>query len=84
MLALRICQVSILFLVDATGSMKKKIDTVKDNFIGIVEGVRAEHRNVKTISTAVIAYRDLDQGENHFDLLDFTEDMATFTAFLKG
>ena len=75
-------QVSILFLLDTTGSMSSYINGVKDQINHIVKGV--EDSGCQIEGLAFIGYKDHSDGVNHFETLEFTKKIASFKSFLKN
>uniref|UniRef100_A0AC34G222 VWFA domain-containing protein n=1 Tax=Panagrolaimus sp. ES5 TaxID=591445 RepID=A0AC34G222_9BILA len=80
--------VEICFLVDATGSMQKHINGVKDSINQIVNLLKQPNDDIslRKKSTAnklrlsMVAYRDFCDS-NRFEILDFTESVANFKNF---
>ena len=71
--------VDIVFLMDATGSMKPCIDAVKDNlrmFIGELTGGANNQAPVKEWRAKVVAYRDYIYDSEPLVDHDFTDDPA--------
>ena len=68
-------------MIDATGSMGSYINSVKNGINNIVTRIHA-HFEAAVVRVAFVAYRDYGDGAEHFEILDFTEDIAQFTEFV--
>ena len=73
--------VDVAFMMDATGSMASYIRTVKDGINNITNRIHREFEGA-IVRVAFVAYRDYEDGANHFEILDFTEDITLFTEFV--
>lgn len=77
------CQrVSICFVLDTTGSMGSYIDGVKNQINSIVRKLQASR--VEVVGIAFVGYKDWCDGEDHFEILPFTDSISDFTAFISG
>ncbi len=73
--------VDMCFLVDCTSSMEICIDEVKSNISKITKEVSKFFPDLK-VRLAFVGYRDLDDGEYRFSILDFVEFIPTFESFV--
>lgn len=69
----------IAFVVDTTGSMGKYIAGVKEQVNTIVQMLSRRQLNVHT---AFVGYKDHCDGVDHFELLPFTTNIASFRTFV--
>ena len=74
--------VTICFLVDTTGSMEDYIRGVKKDIKQMVQAIRRSHAVVGGVS--FVGYKDWCDGENHFEILEFTDNLDTFDQFLSA
>lgn len=72
----------MLFIIDATGSMKNIISGVKNHIDEIVNKVKNDETN-SIIRLGIVAYRDYFDNPN-FEIFNFTEDIQEFRLFLNN
>ncbi len=75
--------VDLAFIMDSTGSMQSLIDSVKANIKVIVQKIRATNPNLN-LRLAFVAYRDLCDGNNQFEVMDFDSSIPHFEDFLTN
>jgi hypothetical protein len=75
-------RVSVCFLSDTTASMKKYIAGVRDQCKDIVGTLEASGCQISGL--AFVGYKDWSEGEDHFEVLPFTEDMDAFVTFVDS
>ena len=75
-------RVNVLFLLDATNSMKKYLDTVKMQIKDIAKRLEADHSHM-SLYLGVVAYRDYEV-PTRFESLPFTACIETFEGFIEG
>lgn len=73
----------ILFIIDATGSMKNVINGVKKHIQDLVNSIYNSGTNTKIIRLSIVAYRDYNDSPL-YENLDFTEDINKFKNFLEN
>lgn len=73
-------RVSVCFLSDTTGSMESYIAGVRDQCKDIVGTLEASGCQISGL--AFVGYKDWSEGEDHFEVLPFTEDMDAFVKFV--
>lgn len=76
-------KVDLAFILDCTVSMKKHIDDVKVNIRSIVERLRKSHRSL-CLRLALVGYRDIRDGDDRFEVFDFTSDVNRFQGHLAS
>jgi hypothetical protein len=78
--------IDLAFLLDATGSMNRHINDTKHVVRRLVTRarMRALKIDVKTMRLGLVAYRDFQDGERHFETLQFTEEETKFNRFLEN
>eukprot|EP00475_Leptophrys_vorax_P033438 TRINITY_DN52526_c0_g2_i1.p1 TRINITY_DN52526_c0_g2~~TRINITY_DN52526_c0_g2_i1.p1 ORF type:complete len:592 (+),score=153.08 TRINITY_DN52526_c0_g2_i1:3190-4965(+) len=76
-------KVDLCFMVDCTGSMSSHISAVRDQIKAIVQKLKSSSANAK-IFLSFLGYRDLCDGANQYSILDFTEDVDAFEAYVAG
>ena len=77
------CSTDLLFLMDCTNSMRRSIDTVKENVKKIVDDISKAFYNEAQIRIAVVGYRDHGAKSNN-EALDFTTSTDQVFSFLDG
>lgn len=75
-------RVSLLFLLDTTGSMRGHITGVKLQIKHIIKSVQDSGCKVDVLS--FVGYKDHCDGPNHFEILPFTKNVSDFESFLDG
>ena len=71
----------VCFLIDATSSMQRLIDSVRSKIVEILNQLKAQHE--LRLEVAVVAYRDTTEEPDHdCEMLPFTLDVAAAEAFL--
>ena len=73
--------VDVAFMIDATASMGANIKAAKNSITTIVTDVKKAFRN-NTVRMAFVAYRDYSEGSGRIEMLDFTEDVDSFSTAL--
>ena len=73
--------ISLCFLLDTTGSMISYINGVKEQIINIINEINNSGCRLKGI--AFVGYKDWSDGENHFEIMDFTQDINVFKNFIS-
>jgi len=76
-------KVDLAFIIDATGSMSSYIDAVKRNIREVVSKVLSTNGNLN-LRLAVVAYRDIADGSNRYEVLDFVSIIGDFEHFLSS
>lgn len=76
-------KVDLAFVIDCTGSMAPHIQNVKDNIKKIVRKVRKVHCHL-SLRLALVGYRDINNRDDRFEILDFTSSMDEFERFLSS
>jgi hypothetical protein len=75
--------IDLLFLIDATRSMKPYIDRSKEQVKGIVADVKREFLNQSEVRVAAIGYRDHSYARrDRIEFLDFTSSTNRVYSFL--
>ncbi|KAL4474511.1 hypothetical protein ABPG72_016189 [Tetrahymena utriculariae] len=75
--------ISICFLVDATGSMKPYVNQVRDQINHIIKNIQSsKQNNSMEIYLSVVAYRDRDDKQS-FETLQFTKNCDEFKQFIS-
>ncbi len=74
-------RVDLCFLVDCTGSMDICIAEVKNNVYNIVMKVWKVFPDLK-VRLSFVGYRDVNDGELRFSVLDFVDSVSTFESFV--
>lgn len=69
-------QVSLVFVVDTTGSMASHIAAVKESIITIAKDVADSGCVIAGL--AFVGYKDWCDGDDHFEVLPFTTDLSRF------
>jgi uncharacterized protein YegL len=70
--------IDILLMLDCTGSMIKWIDEAAKNLVNIIDKLKEKVSDMCNVRCAFIGYKDIgDKGQtkDHFDIIDFTEDV---------
>jgi Mg-chelatase subunit ChlD len=75
-------RVSICFVLDTTGSMERHILGVKNKIATIVESIQRSHAEICGIS--FIGYKDWCDGDEHFEVLNFTCNVSLFKSFVSA
>lgn len=73
--------VDLAFVIDATGSMRPYIESVKKSVEVIVKQIQSTNSELQ-LRLAVAAYRDIENGNRRFETLDFVQDCGMFKGFL--
>lgn len=74
--------IDLAFIVDATGSMRTHIETVKDDIRKIISDLRLTHSRMN-VRLAMVAYRDVFD-DNRSEVLDFVHSVEEFQTFVSG
>ena len=75
------CSTDLLFLVDATCSMKPYLKSAKEQIRSIVTDIKSHFLNEPDVRIAVVAYRD-HLSKPHIEHLDFTTSTDEVSMFL--
>ena len=73
--------VDVAFVLDCTGSMSSYIAAVKNSIREIVDRIQKTNGDLK-LRLAMVAYRDIGDGSERFEVLDFCSSVDTFKAFV--
>jgi hypothetical protein len=74
--------ISLVFLLDTTGSMAGHMLGVKDQIGTIVKEIQASGCNIAGI--AFVGYKDWSDGIDHFEIFEFSRDVSRFSRFVSG
>lgn len=75
--------VDLAFVIDCTSSMARYISSAKDSIQGIVDRVSATNANMN-LRLAIVGYRDISDGSQRFEVLDFVTSIDSFKNFLAN
>lgn len=75
--------VDLAFIMDCTSSMGPHIEMVKSNIKLIVKQIQKSNLYLQ-LRLSIIAYRDIRDGQNRFEVLDFVSSTEQFETFLSG
>eukprot|EP01041_Mallomonas_annulata_P007994 gene7994-16358_t len=73
-------RVNVLFLLDATNSMKRHLNSVKLQIREIAHNLKLSHSDI-SMHISVVAYRDYECS-SRFEILPFTSNITEFEEFL--
>ena len=68
-------------MMDATASMGRNIASARRNVANIVNRIKSTFKSA-TVRVALVAYRDYTEGRRRFEILDFTDNVPRFVAFM--
>ncbi|EFX02721.1 mhck ef2 kinase domain family protein protein [Grosmannia clavigera kw1407] len=77
------CATDLLFLLDATNSMRSYIDSAKEQICSIVTDINRSFFQEADVRVAIVAYRDHGDKKPR-ETLDFTTDTDAMFRFLNG
>ena len=75
-------QISICFVLDTTGSMGSHITGAKQQIVDIV--ARLKEKDCKIMAIAFVGYKDWCDGDDHFEVLQFSNSVAAFQSKLEA
>lgn len=74
-------KVDLAFIIDCTSSMGPYIESVKTSIKSIVRQIGRTNGNLR-LRLAVVAYRDISDGTQRFEVMDFVSSVEQFEAFV--
>eukprot|EP00048_Salpingoeca_helianthica_P001282 m.48112 g.48112 ORF g.48112 m.48112 type:complete len:668 (+) comp11342_c0_seq1:196-2199(+) len=72
--------VALCFVLDTTGSMKPQMEAVKDQVTEIAKTLKTNGCDLRYL--AFVGYKDWSDGDDHFEVLPFTQKSDDFVRFV--
>ena len=75
-------EIFLCFLMDTTGSMYGHVNAVREQIQDITDALKK--KNLLQLNVGFIGYKDHCDGEDHFEVFDFTKDTTKFKYYVKS
>lgn len=74
----------LCFIMDCTGSMASYIAAASSKVVEITQAATRRFPDLARVRVAFVAYRDFDDGLDHFEVHEFTDDPFRIQRFVSG